>query len=192
MNPVNKDLKTDALTKPAFKRLYQQFKPVLVMGGVALGLTLSSCVDPGGSYVGGGGQYTTYSTGYRINSLPGGYRTENISGRTYYYHDGHYYQPSSGGYTVVTAPRNSRYYGEYSSRRQYNPSGSGRGYDSRNNYDSRNESYNRDPRYDQTRVITRLPSGYREINHRGTTYYQAGDSYYSRQGTGYIVVERPY
>lgn len=42
------------------------------------------------------------------------------------------------------------------------------------------------------RVITTLPQGYREINHRGKHYYQSGDQYYRRQGNGYIVVGSPY
>lgn len=191
-------------TLPLTYKLYQKFKPLLIISSAAVGLGLSSCVDPGYSSYGGGTQYTTYSTGHRINSLPGGYRTENISGRTYYYHNGHYYQPSSGGYTVVTAPRTSRYYTEYSRYRQPDSSDHGRGgYDSRDRNDSRYDSRNRnDPRYDsygrndqgygRTQVITRLPSGYRSINHRGTTYYQSGDSYYSRQGNGYVIVERPF
>lgn len=58
--------------------------------------------------------YTTYQPGYKTTSLPSGYRMETISGRNYYYHNGAYYQRNSGGYVVTEAPRQSRYYTEYS------------------------------------------------------------------------------
>lgn len=41
-------------------------------------------------------------------------------------------------------------------------------------------------------IITRLPSGYRTVTHRGVRYYQAGSVYYQQRGTGYVVVGRPY
>lgn len=40
--------------------------------------------------------------------------------------------------------------------------------------------------------ITRLPRGYREVNHRGNRYYQVNDVYYQRRGSVYITVTRPY
>jgi hypothetical protein len=40
--------------------------------------------------------------------------------------------------------------------------------------------------------VTRLPSGYRTVNHGGTRYYTTGGTYYQRQGNTYIVVSRPY
>jgi hypothetical protein len=61
--------------------------------------------------------YTTYQPGYTTTSLPQGYRSETISGRNYYYHNGAYYQRGSNGYIVTEAPRQSRYYSEYSSHR---------------------------------------------------------------------------
>lgn len=139
--------------------------------GLAIGM-LSSCVVPYDSNVGTSVTTTSYQPGYRINSLPSGYRSEVISGSDYYYHNGAYYRRESNGYVVVDAPRTSRYYSEYDRHR-----GSG-GY--------------RDQRTDETRVITRLPSGYRVVNHGGSQYYQSGQNYYRRQGSGYIVVSRPY
>jgi len=158
------------------------FRPLFVMSGVALCMGLVSCVVPYGSYGDSSVSVTRYSPGYQINSLPSGYRRETISGRTYYYHDGYYYQPRSGGYVVVDAPRSSRYYDDYN-RRQ-------RTYQTSRTYQ---ESPNRhDGRYDRGEVITRLPDGYRVVNHRGKTYYQAGDQYYRRQGETYVITTRPY
>lgn len=193
MNLEITNLKTRITQSPTVKKIYQ---PLMMISSLAVGLSLSSCVDPsynaynhnshsayGSGYSGG------YSPGYRISSLPSGYRTENISGRTYYYHDGHYYQNNSGGYAVVTAPRTSRYYTEYSRYRQPDSTT----YRSRDGSYSRTEQrYDSNQRYDGTQIITRLPSGYREVNHRGITYYQAGDRYYSRQANGYVIVQRPY
>ncbi len=189
MNLENKKRITSTLTSPPAKKICRHFKPLMIIGSLTVGLSLSSCVDPSYQSYGSNTHHSTYGSGYgynpgyRISSLPSGYRTENISGRTYYYHDGHYYQPNSGGYTVVTAPRTSRYYTEYSRYRQ--PSST--------DYRNRDGSYSRtDRRYDGAQIITRLPSGYREVNHRGITYYKSGDRYYTRQANGYIVVQRPY
>lgn len=57
---------------------------------------------------------TAYQPGHRLNRLPNGYRSENLGGSTYYYHNGSYYQRNSGGYVVAEAPRQSRYYSDYS------------------------------------------------------------------------------
>ncbi len=186
MNLENKNLNTSATPAPVAKKIHQPLKPLMMISSLVIGLSLSSCVDP---YYNGYGQnsQTTYSSGYspgyRLGSLPSGYRTENISGRTYYYHDGHYYEPNSGGYAVVEAPRTSRYYTEYSRYRQPETT----------TYRTRDGSYSRtEQRYDSNQIITRLPSGYREVNHRGVTYYQAGDRYYSRQPNGYVIVQSPY
>jgi hypothetical protein len=152
-------------------------RPVFVITGVALCMGLASCVAPYDSY--GETSVTSYRPGYTVSSLPGDYRTETISGNTYYYHDGYYYRPDSDGYVVVDAPRSSRYYDDYSRRHQ-----TSRDYQ---------ESYNRnDQRYDRGEFVTRLPDGYREINYRGDTYYRAGDRYYSRQGGRYVIVSSPY
>lgn len=159
---------------------------LLVTSGIAIGL-LSSCVAPYDSYGGGYGSTSvttsTYQPGYRLSSLPSGYRSEVISGNNYYYHDGAYYRRDSDGYIVVDAPRTSRYYSDYDRRRS----------SSRTTevYRDQRSGY-RDQRGDSVRVITRLPDGYREVTHRGTRYYQAGDQYYQRQNDGYIVVSRPY
>ena len=84
---------------------------IIAASGAALCLLLTSCIipveDTRGSRI-----YTTYEPGYRISSLPLGYRTENIFGRTYYYHDGSYYRRDSDGYRITDAPRESRYYSD--------------------------------------------------------------------------------
>jgi len=150
---------------------------LLLASGLAIGM-LPSCVAPYDSHGQTSATRTSYQPGYRVNSLPSGYRSEVISGGTYYYHNGVYYRPQSNGYVVVDAPRTSRYYTEYD--RQH---GSDK-YRSSNNY--------RDQRNDSVRVITHLPSGYRVVNHGGIQYYQSGGTYYRREGSGYIVVSRPY
>jgi hypothetical protein len=157
-------------------------RPMLVIAGVALCMSLVSCVVPYDSHGGGSVSVTRYSPGYRINSLPGGYRSENISGSTYYYHDGYYYRQGSGGYVVVDAPRSSRYYDDYGRRRQ----------SSHSNMEYRESPDRHDQRYERGEVITRLPGGYREVNHRGNTYYQVGDRYYRRDNDTYVIVSRPY
>lgn len=175
--------KRDDAALPARSGKRQGFaRPMFVMTGVALCMGLVSCVVPYDSHGGGSVSVTRYSPGYRINSLPGGYRSENISGSTYYYHDGYYYRPGSGGYVVVDAPRTSRYYDDYNRRqRTYQPD---------RNYQG--SSNRHDGRYDRGEVITRLPDGYRVVNHRGETYYQTGDRYYRRQGDTYVIASRPY
>lgn len=150
---------------------------LLLASGLAIGM-LSSCVAPYDSHAEASITTTSYQPGYRINSLPSGYRSEVISGSNYYYHNGAYYRRQSNGYVVVDAPRTSRYYTEYDRHR-----GSGN-HRSSNNY--------RDQRNDRVTVITHLPSGYRVVNHGGSQYYQSGEIYYRRQGSGYIVVSRPY
>ncbi|MDP3849086.1 MAG: hypothetical protein Q8Q59_01180 [Luteolibacter sp.] len=158
------------------------FRPMWILTGVALCMGLSSCVVPYDSYGGDSATVTTYRPGYRVNSLPGGYRSETISGSTYYYHDGYYYRQGSGGYVVVDAPRSSRYYDDYGRRhRSQQPS-----------RDFRQSSNRHDQQYEGNEVITRLPNGYREVNHRGEKYYQSGDRYYRRQGESYIIVSSPY
>lgn len=157
-------------------------RPAFVIAGVALCMGLTSCMVPYDSQGGGSVSVTRYSPGYRVHTLPGGYRSEYIMGNTYYYHDGYYYRPGSGGYIVVDAPRNSRYYGDYSRRhRTYQPNSEYR------------ESPNRhDQRYERGEVMTRLPDGYRVVNHRGKTYYHVDNRYYLRQNNSYVVTARPY
>lgn len=157
-------------------------RPMFVMTGVAVCMSLASCVVPYDSHNRGSVSVTRYSPGYRVTSLPGGYRSENISGSTYYYHDGYYYRPGSGGYVVVDAPRASRYYDDYS-RRQ-------RTCQTDRNYQESPDRH--DGRYDRGEVITRLPDGYRVVNHRGSEYYQIGDLYYRRDNNAYVIVSRPY
>jgi hypothetical protein len=55
----------------------------------------------------------------------------------------------------------------------------------------RRARYHRQPAHQEV-VITRLPRGYRTINHRGVRYYQVNDVYYQQRGSGYIVVRRPF
>ena len=157
-------------------------RPMFVITGVALCMGLASCVVPYDSPGGTSVAVSSYRPGYTVTSLPGGYRSENISGSTYYYHNGSYYRPGSGGYVIVDAPRSSRYYDDYN-RLQRN-------YQTGRNY--QDSSSRRDGRYDRSDVITRLPDGYRQVNHRGNTYYQAGDRYYRRQGETYVITTRPY
>jgi len=146
---------------------------LLLAASLAIGSTLTSCVAPIDAYGSTTTTYTDYQPGYQITSLPSGYRSEVISGSTYYYNDGRYYRPQSGGYVVVEAPRTSRYYSDYDSRR-------------------RTTTTYRDSQTGDVRTITTLPSGYREISHRGTPYYQAGNQFYRRQGSGYVVVGSPF
>lgn len=106
---------------------------------------------------------TSYQPGYRLTTLPSGYRSEVIAGNSYYYQNGAYYRRDANGYVVVDAPRTSRYYSEYDGQRH---SGG-------------------------VSVVTQLPTGYRVVRHGGNEYYQSGEIYYRRQGSGYIVVSRP-
>lgn len=160
-----------------------QSTPLLLATSLAIGMTLSSCIVPSDGYGGTSTTVTTYQPGRRIDTLPSGYRSEAISGTTYYYHDGYYYRPQSGGYVVVEAPRSSRYYSDYDRRHrvEYRDQRDTRDY--RNPRESRNES---------VRVVTRLPDGYRVVTRSGTQYYQSGDQYYRREGDGYVVVSQPY
>jgi hypothetical protein len=142
-------------------------------------LALTGCVDP--YYAGGGGVAVTsnYRPGYSVTSLPRGYRTEVISGTSYYQHGGVYYRPKGRGYVVVDAPHRGP--GSY----RPGPVGD-RDRDGRPNW--------RDPRPNvpSGQVIRRLPGGYRVVDHRGSRYYRVGDTYYQSQGGGYIVVGRPF
>ena len=138
----------------------------IVLGSMALaiGTLLPSCVDPYAQNHGPSHSVTTYRVGYEVSNLPSGYRTEVIDGSSYYNHNGTYYRPRSGRYVVVDAPRNR--------------------------YESR-------PRYDRKSdrgevIITKLPRGYRPVEHRGVRYYQVNDTYYQKRDSGYIIVGRPY
>jgi hypothetical protein len=153
-----------------------------VITGVALCMGLSSCVAPYDSQGGGSVTVTSYRPGYRVNSLPGGYRSETISGSTYYYHDGHYYRPGSGGYVIVDAPRSSRYYDDYNRRQR----------SQQVNREYQRQDSRQASRHDRSELIRRLPPGYRVVNHGGNTYYHSGDRYYRRQGDSYVTVSRPY
>jgi len=145
---------------------------LLLTAGIVISSTLTSCVTPADNSATTTTTYSSYQPGYRTTSLPTGYQSEVISGSTYYYTDGQYYRSNSGGYVVVEAPRTSRYYTDYNSRRS--------------------TTTVQNSRTGEVRVISTLPSGYREINHRGTPYYQSGNQYYRSQGDGYITVSSPY
>ena len=82
----------------------------------------------------------------------------------------------------MDAPRNSRFYDDYS-RRQ-------RGYQSNREYPESPDRH--DGRYDRGEIMTRLPDGYRVLNYRGETYYQVADRYYRRDGDIYVITSRPY
>lgn len=151
-------------------------RPFLALTGAALCLSLISCVVPyGNGYQGSSTTYTTYQPGYRTTSLPQGYRSESISGRNYYYHNGHYYERNSGGYVVIDAPRQSRYYSDYSRFRQ------GDRHDGRTTVTTYRPGYR----------LSSLPSGYRSENLGGSTYYYHNGAYYQRNAGGYVVTEAP-
>jgi hypothetical protein len=137
--------------------------------GLAISSSLVSCVDPYAYGPTTTSTVTTYRTGYEVQTLPSGYRTEVIAGDPYYVYNGTYFRPRSGRYVVVEAPRGGRY------------------------YDTR---YDRRSPYDRTvtreRVITHLPSGYRVVTHRGNRYYQVRDVYYQQRGSGYVIVQAPF
>lgn len=124
---------------------------------------LSSCADTPETHTQTSVTTTSYEPGYRLTALPNGYRSEVISGDNYYYHNGAYYRRDTNGYVVVDAPRTSRYYTEYDGQRR----GGG------------------------VSVVTQLPTGYRVVNRGGSEYYQSGNIYYRRQGSGYVVVNLP-
>lgn len=149
---------------------------LILASGLAVGM-LTSCVTPGDSNRRLSVTTTSYEPGYQISTLPSGYRREVISGDDYYYHDGAYYRRESDRYVVVEAPRQSRYYSDYDRYR-------GR--------DRRTPGTHQNQRNTNVSVLNSLPSGYRTVSHGGTQYYQAGENYYRRQGTGYVVVNRPY
>lgn len=151
------------------------WKPILAITSTVLCLCLSSCVIPVDDYSGNSNPYRTYQSGYRVQTLPSGYRREVISGQTYYYDRGNYYRHSGDGYLITDAPRSSRYYNDYGRIRQQ----STRGYDAR-------DAGRRDD------VITHLPDGYRVVKYRGSQYYKVGDRYYIRQNDRYTTVNRPY
>lgn len=157
--------------------------PGVLITSAALCMSLATCVVPDHALSSGSVTVTSHRPGYTVSSLPGGYRRENILGSTYYYHDGSYYRQGSGGYVVVDAPRNSRYYGDYS--RRHRNTQLNRGF-------VRNSDRRHDRNYERGGGITRLPDGYRQVNHRGNTYYQVGDRYFRRQGESFVVVNRPY
>jgi hypothetical protein len=132
----------------------------LLASGFAAAM-LSSCGPTPDTHTETSVTTTSYQPGYRLASLPSGYRSEVISGNSYYYHNGAYYRRDTNGYVVVDAPRESRYYSE-------GQRGGG-----------------------GVTVVTQLPAGYRVVRNGGNEYYQSGEVYYRRQGSGYIVVSRP-
>lgn len=76
----------------------------LVLGccGLAIAAMLPSCVQTGPAYP---AAQASVRVGYEVRTLPYGYRTEVISGTTYYVHGGNYYRPRPGGsYVIVEAP----------------------------------------------------------------------------------------
>jgi len=154
-----------------------RMRPLLALTGAAVCMSLASCVypyDDGGQH-GSSTSYTTYQPGYRTTSLPSGYRSETISGRNYYYHNGSYYQQNSGGYVVIEAPRQSRYYSDYSRSRQGDRAG------------RRSTVTTYQPGY----TTRNLPSGYRTESISGRNYYYHNGSYYQRGSNGYVVTEAP-
>lgn len=145
-------------------------KAILLTAGIGAGLGLASCVAPYGEPT-TTTSFGTYRPGYTVRALPSGYRTENISGDPYYYHNGAYYQRQNGRYVVVKAPRSSRYYDEYTrhgNRTVHNhPDGS-------------------------SHVIDELPRGYTTVDYKGEPYYRHQDRYYRRQGSGFVIARSPF
>lgn len=167
-----------ARTIPLFNSVKDRLvKSVMLIGTATIAMCLSSCFIPYDNYGDNAATYRGYQNGYRINSLPSGYRSEYISGSTYYYHDGYYYRRSSNGYVVTEAPRGSRYYSDYDRLRQSRYSTS----------DQRDRQA-----YDRRESFSQLPSGYRTVQYRGQQYYKYGDRYYVREGGRYYVVNPPY
>jgi len=162
-------------------RRSRAWKPILVITSTAFCLCLNSCVIPVEGHGGNSSSYRTYQPGYRVQTLPRGYRREVISGQTYYYDGGNYYRRSGDGYLIAEAPRSSRYYSDYGRIHQQSTS----------RYDSRDYG-RRDDRRDRDGVIAHLPDGYRVVNYRGSQYYKVGDRYYIRQNDRYTMVARPY
>lgn len=146
-------------------------KTILITAGLAGAFSLSSCVAPYDSGVTTSTEVTTYRPGYTVNTLPSGYRSESIAGTNYYYHNGAYYQRRSNDYVVVNAPRQSRYYNEYS---QYG------------NTTVHNHADG------SSHIITQLPSGYTTVQYQGEPYYRYQDNYYRREGSGYVTVASPF
>ncbi len=159
------------------------YRSLLLITGTAASMCLSSCVVPYDTYSGG---YSNPQPGYRVLTLPNGYRSESISGNTYYYQNGTYYRRDTAGYVVIDAPRSSRYYDDYSRSRESNQRD--------HRYDQQTHDYqdNRDDRHEHGDVLTQLPYGHRVITYQGTRYYQVGERYYVRQNNGYVQVRRPY
>lgn len=145
-------------------------KPLLAIVTLAFTAVLPSCVDPyssGPQYGGHSGGGSVYRTGYIVNDLPRGYRTEVIGGQRYYSHNGNYYRSSSGRYVIVDPPRHSSYPNRYP-----NP-----------NY--------RAPGYLPPAVRT-LPRGYHTVIRKGVTYYESRGVYYRATRGGYYIVPSPY
>lgn len=83
-------------------------KPLLAIASLACTALLPSCVDPYAAsprYAGPDTVSHGYRTGYVVNDLPHGYRTEVIDGSRYYVHNGNYFRSRSGRYVVVESPR---------------------------------------------------------------------------------------
>lgn len=154
------------------------------IGVASLALCLTSCMLPFEDYGSNTRSHGGYQNGFRVNTLPSGYRREMLSGNTYYYHDGYYYRPSSNGYVVTEAPRSSRYYDEYERARQSR-------YTRSNSYGSRHDRHDRQT-HERRESVSQLPSGYRMVEYRGNKYYKYADRYYVREDGRYYIVARPY
>jgi hypothetical protein len=175
-NPLTNGNRNIMKTENTNRTPVSALRPVLALTGAALCLSLASCVVPyTDGYQGSSATYTTYQPGYRITSLPRGYRSESISGRNYYYHNGHYYERNSGGYVVIAAPRQSRYYSDYSRFRQGGRPSAGTTVTT----------------YQPGYRLSSLPRGYRSESIGGSTYYYHNGAYYQRNAGGYIVTDAP-
>jgi hypothetical protein len=159
-------------------------RSAVLICATSLAFCMNSCMIPYENHTSNAGGYSGYQNGYKINTLPYGYRREILSGNTYYYHDGYYYRRSSDGYMVTDAPQSSRYYGEYERLRQSR-------YARTSPYGERRDRYDRQT-YERRESVSQLPSGYRVVEYGGRKYYKHGDRYYVREDGRYYVVARPY
>ncbi len=144
---------------------------ILIALALGANFGLTSCVAPLEPTVTTTTTTRAYQPGYSVETLPGGYRSEVISGTNYYYYNGAYYKRRSNGYVVVDAPRRSRYYNEYT------------------RYGNTTVHNHADG---SSHVISDLPRGYSTEYYHGKPYYRHQGRYYSRQGSGYVTVAKPY
>lgn len=130
---------------------------------VGIGTLVTSCVDEFAKGHGPRPSVITYRAGNEVKSKPSGYRPEVTYGNNYYNYNGTYHRPHSGRYIVLEASRRDAY-----------------------------RSHHRQPCAQKDVIITELPRGYRMINRLGVRDYQVNDTDCQTQGSGYMILSRPY